>query len=134
MKYIFTISLIILFSYSHIFIFSNLLKAQSITPEAVSTSRNILPSGHSEEGYEKSMEVQEKISTLDIWIPTDYINDDILSNIYTVQQGDTLWEIAEGFYGDPLRWTEILNKNSGKIGFLPNGEQSLIEVGQLLEL
>lgn len=41
--------------------------------------------------------------------------------IYIVKQGDTLWSIAQSFYGDGRRWLEIAQypKNKGKI--LENG-------------
>jgi len=94
----------------------------------------IKDSGHSLAGYEKSVKNQETIEETQIWAPTDYSNEDIKGNYYTVQLGDTLWEIAEGYYGDGNMWTTILQKNSSKIGFLPSGEQALIEPGQLLEL
>lgn len=32
-------------------------------------------------------------------------------NMYTVVSGDTLWGIAQSFYGDGLRWQEIYNAN-----------------------
>ncbi len=51
---------------------------------------------------------------------------------YTVQAGDTLWEIAEGAYGNGALWTKILEANKASIGFLPNGQQALIQVGQTL--
>ena len=40
---------------------------------------------------------------------------------YTVKQGDTLWSIAQAYYGDGRRWLEIAqySKNKGKI--LENG-------------
>lgn len=35
--------------------------------------------------------------------------------IYTVQEGDTLSGIAATFYGDPGKWTKILNANSVRL-------------------
>lgn len=36
-------------------------------------------------------------------------------NLYTVVSGDTLWGIAQKFYGDGLRWQEIYNANADTI-------------------
>ena len=36
------------------------------------------------------------------------------STTYVVQQGDTLWGIAERHLGDPLRWSEIYQLNEGR--------------------
>jgi 5'-nucleotidase len=34
-------------------------------------------------------------------------------NTYTVQEGDTLWSIAEEHYGDGQRWEDIVEANPG---------------------
>lgn len=34
---------------------------------------------------------------------------------YMVKKGDTLWDIAGRFYGDPTKWTKIFDANKGKI-------------------
>jgi LysM repeat protein len=47
---------------------------------------------------------------------------------YVVQPGDTLWDIAEDFMGNPLDWPIIYNNNRGVIGPNPN----LIYPGQVL--
>jgi len=68
------------------------------------------------------------------WTANDYKDGDIEPGIYNVKSGDTLWEIAEAVYGNGSMWTEILEANSGNIGFLPNGQQSLILTGQTLNI
>ena len=65
---------------------------------------------------------------------TDYEEGDISGSSYVVQAGDTLWEIAEARYGNGAEWTKILAANSADIGYLPNGSQALIMVGQTLVL
>lgn len=92
------------------------------------------PTGHSENGYAKSYKNAVEILQTKIWQATDYQFQDILEPTYTVQLGDTLWEIAEGYYGYGSRWLDILEKNKNLIGFLPNGEQALIFPGQVLHL
>lgn len=114
------------------------ISAQSIgtginTTQDEQTS-NITNSGHSLEGYEKSVKNQEMIIKTEKWEPTDYSYEDIKASTYTVQLGDTLWEIAEGYYGDANNWLHILELNSSSIGFLPDGTQALIFPEQILQL
>lgn len=68
------------------------------------------------------------------WVANDYQRGDIQGASYTVKSGDTLWEIAEGAYGDGTQWTKILEANKGDVGFLVNGQQALIIPGQVLVL
>jgi len=68
------------------------------------------------------------------WTANDYEEGDVKPGTYSVISGDTLWEIAEAVYGDGTMWTEILDANSDSVGFLPNGQQSLILVGQTLTI
>lgn len=68
------------------------------------------------------------------WVATDYREGDIQKGAYTVQTGDTLWEIAEAVYGDGTEWVKILNANAASVGYLPNGSQALIVPGQTLVL
>jgi len=68
------------------------------------------------------------------WVATDYREGDIRGATYTVKSGDTLWEIAEGAYGDGTQWTKILDANESDIGFLLIGQQALIIPGQVLVL
>lgn len=93
-----------------------------------------LPSGHSQEGLEKSQEAQATIQQTNTWEATDYTEGDIVSSTYTVQKGDTLWEISEAYLGSGFHWKSIVEKNLGEIGFLLNGSQALITPGQILHL
>ena len=49
---------------------------------------------------------------------------------YTVGRGDTLWKIAEKFYGDGSYWQKIFAENAAVIGSDPNR----IYVGQILTI
>jgi len=69
-----------------------------------------------------------------VWVATNYSSGDITGSSWTVNRGDTLWEIAEARYGSGSEWTKILEANKDSIGFLANGSQALIEVGQTLVL
>ena len=48
---------------------------------------------------------------------------------YTVQQGDTLWNIAKKYYGDGAQYTRIYEANKNKIT-----DPTLITAGQVLTL
>lgn len=52
-----------------------------------------------------------------------------LRGTHTVVPGDTLWDIAEAVYGNPLRWTDVYDANRGLLK-RPN----LIHPGQTLVL
>src|SRR5260221_13197762 len=115
---------------------STILELKDLPPDAnaqtssISTIRN----GQSFQGQAKSLENQKLINSDNIWRPTQYDKGDINQKTYIVQLGDTLWQIANGYYGDGEQWTKILNTNSSQIGFLPDGEQALIVPGQMLIL
>ncbi|MCG2686423.1 LysM peptidoglycan-binding domain-containing protein [Candidatus Parcubacteria bacterium] len=68
------------------------------------------------------------------WQATDYQEGEISGDEYTVQWGDTLWEIAEARYGSGFEWGRVLEANQDNVGFLPNGSQALIVPGQILVL
>ncbi len=40
--------------------------------------------------------------------------------IYTVQEGDSLWSIAENLYGDGNKWSQIYEANREAIGTNPD--------------
>ena len=79
-------------------------------------------------------EKAETEETPKAWKANNYNPGDIGGGSYTVKRGDTLWEIAEARYGSGFSWTKILEANKDQIGFLPNGQQSLIHVGDILAL
>ena len=78
--------------------------------------------------------VGEQEYDMSLWVATDYEEGDITGASYQVNWGDTLWEISEAVYGDGAQWTKILEANASDIGFLPSGQQALIQPGQLLVL
>jgi nucleoid-associated protein YgaU len=69
-----------------------------------------------------------------VWQARPIAAGSLTGKTYTVQSGDTLWEIANGRYGSGFEWYRLLNANKDKIGFLPNGTQALITPGQVLVL
>lgn len=68
------------------------------------------------------------------FVLNDLSPNSISGESYTVNRGDTLWEIAEARYGSGFEWGKILEANKDNIGFLPNGSQALITPGQTLVL
>lgn len=49
--------------------------------------------------------------------------------VYTVQTGDSLWSIAQKFYGTGYKWTDIYQANAGQLG-----DPNVIQVGQRLAI
>ena len=98
------------------------------------------------EGEEEGLVVREEVEANEeevptpaptvagVWTARDLTPDSITGGFYTVQSGDTLWEIAEARYGTGFDWGKILEANKDSVGFLPDGSQALIEVGQTLVL
>ncbi len=103
-------------------------------PGPMTSSISTVRTGHTQEGYKKSLENQEYISNSGSWNATQYSEGDIVENTYVVQLGDTLWQIANAYYGSGDQWLKILEVNKDSIGTLPDGEQALIVPGQLLKL
>ena len=68
------------------------------------------------------------------WVARQIDRNSLKGSTYKVQKGDTLWQIAQGKYGSGFEWKKILEANKDKVGFLPNGSQALIEIGQELSL
>jgi FlaG/FlaF family flagellin (archaellin) len=99
---------------------------------AASTARRI--GSLTQEAFNKSLDNQARINESGVWYATDYEPGDIIGDSHEVQLGDTLWEIAEGVYGDGSAWTKIEAVNSDSIGYLPNGEHALITPGTVLVL
>jgi nucleoid-associated protein YgaU len=56
---------------------------------------------------------------------------EVQARSYTVVRGDSLWSIAQAYYGTGYQWVKIRDANSGKVGVLPNG-RPLITPGQVL--
>jgi len=65
------------------------------------------------------------------WKANDYKHGDISTGKYTVISGDTLWELAEGAYGNGTQWHKIAQANN--ISYLPNGNPLIIP-GQVLTI
>ncbi len=65
------------------------------------------------------------------WKANDYKFGDIKIGSYTVIYGDTLWELAEGAYGNGRNWINIAKANT--IQYFSNG-RPLINVGQILNI
>jgi LysM repeat protein len=56
------------------------------------------------------------------------------TNVYIVQSGDTLWDLAEKHYGSGFKYKEIIKNNPGKTFKFENGAEGLIYPGTELIL
>lgn len=65
------------------------------------------------------------------WVALAHAANSISGNTYTVQSGDTLWEIAQGRYGSGFEWSKIAQANG--VQNSPQG-YPLIFPGQVLTL
>ena len=107
---------------------------QQYTPPA-DTQAFIEPLGNFTNTPEQNEQLQKATATRgQQWVPNDYKPGDVKpeNKKYTVKSGDTLWEIAEGVYGDGSLWVNILSANASNVGYLANGQQALIFPGQSL--
>ena len=107
-------------------------KAFSNVPDTSSTFTENLADELTPE--ESDQTVKDQAGQVAGWVANDYKQGDISSGMYTVKSGDTLWEIAEGVYGDGTMWVQILDANASQVGYLPNGQQALIFPNQTLLL
>ncbi|UJB72505.1 LysM peptidoglycan-binding domain-containing protein (plasmid) [Acaryochloris sp. 'Moss Beach'] len=71
-----------------------------------------------------SLPTEMTSNNLDITV--NVVSKDDLLNPYTVEDGDSLWGIAEQVYGDGNQWTQVYSSNSHIIGSDPD----LIHPGQ----
>lgn len=67
----------------------------------------------------------------EVWEPTNYEPNSQQGENHTVVTGDTLWEIAEAYYGNGGDWVKIADANG--VGYLANGNP-LIMPGQVLSI
>lgn len=131
-KDIFAGLIVILFiSYLGFTAYKNFTNQTSKTSDQDTQQQGEIISGTSTRA-ESEVLAQELGSEEIVWTANDYNVNDINPGTYEVKYGDTLWEIAEGVYGDGTMWTKILDANNNDIGFLPNGQQALIYAGQTL--
>ncbi|KKT84109.1 MAG: hypothetical protein UW82_C0027G0006 [candidate division WWE3 bacterium GW2011_GWC2_44_9] len=105
-------------------------KAFSNVPDTSSTFTENLADELTPE--ESDQTVKDQAGQVAGWVANDYKQGDISSGMYTVKSGDTLWEIAEGVYGDGTMWVQILDANASQVGYLSNGQQALIFPNQTL--
>ncbi len=108
---------------------------ENLPDTSSSSTENLDNQTIADSSVQKPEEVSDSsTSTSTPWIANDYAKGDITGKTYTVKSGDTLWEIAEGVYGNGSLWVNILQANSNNVGFLPNGQQALIFPGQVLQI
>lgn len=94
------------------------------TPEQTTTPATPSQSGNSAAN-------ETTVSTSTAWVPLAHATGSISGSEYTVQSGDTLWEIAQGRYGSGYEWYRIAQANG-----IVNDEQGhpLIYPGQVIKL
>jgi LysM repeat protein len=53
---------------------------------------------------------------------------------YVIKKGDTLWQIAERYYGSGLEYKKIIEKNPGKTFKFGDGREGLIYEGTEIKI
>lgn len=120
-------------------VYNNFTKSGELSPKEDIKIEQSSPGGTKTEGIIAGEKIEPGIGggTEESvnWVARDVAKDSLKGqNSYTVQEGDTLWEISEGHYGSGFEWGRILSANKEKIGFLSDGSQALIRPGDVLTL
>ncbi|BCX14174.1 MAG: hypothetical protein KatS3mg085_706 [Candidatus Dojkabacteria bacterium] len=84
------------------------------------------------ESDKNSNEKEEETGAISAESSTPETSETTQNRTHVVSRGDTLWDLAQNYYGSGFEWVKILEENKAMIGFLPNGEQALIFPGQVL--
>jgi len=81
----------------------------------------------------KNLEIEKNISSTSTVRKTEEnkIQED---KFYTIQKGDTLWDIAEKNYGSGFMYKKIIENNPGKTFTFADGRAGLIYEGTVLKL
>lgn len=119
-------------------LYSNFTKTEEVTNEEIKVEQGSQENSENSEGVVAGDQTGPGIGggteIAMIWVARDISKDSLKGGSYTVQEGDTLWEIAEGRYGSGFEWHKILDANKDKVGFLADGSQALIRIGDTLNL
>lgn len=81
----------------------------------------------------KVTQTGQKSGSTSVWVANNYEKNQFAGKDkkYTVTKGDTLWELAEAYYGNGADWHKIADANN--VSYLANGNP-LITVGQVLTI
>lgn len=105
------------------------IPAPTVSPSPTPTPTEVSQSQTSNQAYPAVSQQQDSVGISAKWVANNYNKGDITTNSYTVVSGDTLWELAEGYYGNGNDWVKIAQANNVKN--LPNGHPLIIP-GQVL--